>query len=145
MTPRELSIRVITLRLEMMREFLSYLDDVAPESGFDLASDLVRRLATERILTQLVSFAVDINQHVAAAVGRVPVSDFAESFDAAGRVGLITAELAAELRPSAGLRDVLIHEYLDVDLRKVSAAVPLARAGYREDVYQVADWLASAA
>jgi uncharacterized protein YutE (UPF0331/DUF86 family) len=53
----------------------------------------------------------------------------------------VPEELAARLAPSAGLRNILTHEYVAVDLRIVSAAIPLARTGFDEYVSAVARYL----
>ena len=45
-------------------------------------------------------------------------------------------------RPSAGLRNVLVHAYVDLDLARLVAAVPLASEQYAEYVRQVARWVA---
>jgi hypothetical protein len=54
---------------------------------------------------------------------RAPRDD-RESFALAKAAGAIPEPLAAELRDAVGLRDVLTHEYTDVDLARVAQAVP---------------------
>lgn len=56
---------------------------------------------------------------------------------------LLDEGLAAALKPSVGLRNVVVHEYLDVDHAVVAAALPLARRDYGRYVRSVADWLAA--
>lgn len=98
-------------------------------------------MAAERILTLLVDLAFAINSHVAVAeLGRAPDS-YQASFALATEAGLINADLAAALTPSAGLRNVLVHGYLDVDPTQVALAIPLALQHYREFVGQVAGWV----
>jgi uncharacterized protein YutE (UPF0331/DUF86 family) len=77
---------------------------------------------------------------VAAERGQAPDS-YGESFRAAADVGLIGPELADQLAPSTGLRNVLTHAYLDLDMELLVAAVPMAREQYGEYVRQVARWL----
>ncbi len=45
------------------------------------------------------------------------------------------------LDPSIGMRNVLVHEYLEIDLRKVALAVPPALSCYRRYVQQVAEFV----
>ncbi len=47
-------------------------------------------------------------------------------------------ELAQRLAPSAGLRNVLVHEYAQVDLALVARGVELARSDSRAYVREVA-------
>lgn len=63
---------------------------------------------------------------------------YAESFALAAESGMIDGELAAAVRPSVGMRNVLVHNYLDVDQERVALAVPMAVEQYGEYVRQVA-------
>ncbi len=54
---------------------------------------------------------------------------------------MIDTDVAAALRPSAGLRNVLVHNYLEVDPEIVVAAVPLALEQYGVYVAQAARFL----
>lgn len=122
-----------------MRRFL----DMLPEnrSAAELAADYERQLVVERILTAVVDLAAAINTHVAVArLGAAP-HDMKLSFRAAAEVGMIDRELAAELAASVGLRNVLIHAYLELDLEVLGASIPLARQQYAAYVAQVARWV----
>ena len=50
--------------------------------------------------------------------------------------------VAARLAPSAGLRNVLVHQYAEIDLDQVVAAVGRARTDFRAYVRAIADGLA---
>ncbi|MGH3720103.1 MAG: DUF86 domain-containing protein [Pseudonocardiaceae bacterium] len=73
-------------------------------------------------------------------LGRSPDS-YAASFDEMARAGVLEWDFAASLRPSVGMRNVLVHDYLEIDHGMVSAAVPLAQEQYGEYVRRVARWL----
>lgn len=99
------------------------------------------RAAVERLLMQLVDHTVAINLHVSGALGGTTERDDRASFGAAAEVGVLPAELAEELADSAGMRNVLVHEYVRVDLEQVAAALPRAVEGYERYVDAVADFL----
>lgn len=141
MTPRAIDWRTVRARLRRIRELLDQLDELGPVDVARLNSEPVTALAVERILTLLVDLAFASNSHVVVArLGRAPDS-YAESFSLAAEVGMIDAALAAALRPSVGLRNVLVHNYLDVDREVLVAAVPLAVDQYGAYVRQVATFL----
>ncbi len=124
-----------------MRDLLDDLESVRGLTADQLGRNRMTRHAVERILTQLVDLAVSVNSHLAAArLGRGP-ADYRESYTPAARAGAIGDDLAEELVPSAGLRNVLIHEYTTIDLERVAAAVPAAADGYRRYVAEVARFL----
>jgi uncharacterized protein YutE (UPF0331/DUF86 family) len=128
----------VVVRLAMMNDLLRDLESIGWVDSLRLRSDRIARHAVERILTQLVEFAVSINSHVAASVsGSVP-GIYRDSFRAAADAGFITADLAERLAPSAGLRNVLTHEYVEVDLDLVAAGAGAALVDYRAYVRAVA-------
>lgn len=51
-------------------------------------------------------------------------------------------ELVTRLQASVGLRNVLTHEYVEIDLEIVASAVPSAGQDYRQYVQQMASWIA---
>lgn len=93
------------------------------------------------MLSQIVELAGSINTHIVASLlGRSP-SSYADSFDKLARTEVIEWDLAAALRPSAGMRNALVHDYREIDHSKVSAAIPLAVEQYGTYVRQIARWL----
>lgn len=132
---------VVQERLRLISDLLADLDVIGEVTADRLRRDRIVRHAVERILTQVVDLAVSVNSHIAAASeGRAP-GTYRESFAAAARAGAISPELADELAPSAGLRNVLTHEYVAIDLVLVARAVSLARTGFRRYVAEVARFL----
>ena len=138
MTPRELSVAVIHSRLAAMEELLDIARGMGPIPAFRLEAEPVTRLAVERILTQLVELASDINGHIAAAAGALSRTDYRATFDAVARLGVLPEELARELKPSVGLRNVLVHEYVNVELDIVAGAADRAFSRYADYVRTVA-------
>jgi uncharacterized protein YutE (UPF0331/DUF86 family) len=143
-TPPEVDWRALHAKVRRMRDLLDQLADVLPVDSARLSAEPLTALAVERILTLLVDLAFACNSHVVVArVGRAPES-YADSFALAAEAGMIDTALAAALRPSAGLRNVLVHEYVAVDRERVAAAVPVALEQYGEYVRQVARFLRAA-
>lgn len=142
MAPRSLDRNRIEDALLLMRQLLTDLDDlVGQPSADDLRSDRGRRHVAERIPTQLADMAAAINAHIGSAVqGRAP-RDYRDSFTLAAASGAISEELATDLHGSAGLRNVLIHGYLNLDLDQVAAAVPLAQRRYTQYVEAIGSFL----
>lgn len=141
MTPREIDWRTVRAKLRRIRELLDQLDELGPVDVARLGAEPVTALAVERILTLLVDLAFASNSHVVVArLGRAP-DTYAQSFALAAQARMIDDALAAALRPSVGLRNVLVHNYLDIDRDVVAAAVPLALEQYGAYVRQVAAFL----
>ncbi len=145
MTARKLDPALIQERLREIQLLLADLVEVGEVDAERLRRERPTRHVVERVLSQIVELAGSINTHIIASLlGRAPRS-YADSFDEVARAGVLDWELAAALRPSAGMRNVLVHDYLEVDQGKVSAAIPLAVEQYGQYVRHVAGWLRSQA
>ena len=142
MTPPLLDSAAVQAKLVLMVALLDDLDGVGPVDAAVLQRDRMLRHAVERVLTQLVDLAVSVNGHVAVAGGLAAPATYRASFAAAAATGALPAALAERLAPSAGLRNVLVHEYAAVDLGLVVRGVELARTDYRSCVRAVAGFLA---
>ncbi|WP_158239437.1 DUF86 domain-containing protein [Brachybacterium sp. UMB0905] len=141
MTPRDFSSAVVTRRLSLMHELLEDLEALGPVSRERLETDRLALRALERIMTQLVDCATDINQHIASSHRDEIPGDYRASCDLAARTGAISEDLAGSLKPSVGLRNVLTHEYMAVDLDALVSAVPPAADQYGAYVRSVARWV----
>jgi len=141
MTPRRLDPTTILVRLRLIEDLLTDLREIGEVSPNRLRRERFTRHVVERVLTQLVDIANAINTHVAAAeLDRAPHSNRA-SFDDLAKAGVVDHEFADLIAPSASMRNILIHEYLDIDFDRVAAAVPVAIEQYGRYVEQVARWL----
>lgn len=69
-----------------------------------------------------IEACIDMAQHLASSEGWGPPHSNAESMRVLGRNGVLTADVAEEMVLAVGFRDVLVHQYADVD-----HAVTLAR------------------
>lgn len=141
MTPRRLDPSIIQARLSVVRELLDDLAEVNAQEELPLAENRMLRHGVERILTQLVELAAAINEHVVGARLQRVATSYRESFDLAEECGLIDKQLRDDLLPSVGMRNVLVHVYLEIDLRKIATAIPLALTSYRRYVQQTAEFV----
>lgn len=120
------------------------LDDLAESDAAGkppLAENRMLRHGIERILTQLVELATAVNEHIVGARLQRVATSYPESFELAEECGMIDKQLRDDLLPSVGMRNILVHEYLEIDLQKVAMAVPLALSCYRRYVQQVAEFV----
>lgn len=141
MSAKSVNQAIVQRRLEEMRELLDYLESRSEVKADELRENIELRLAVERALTRVVELASNINAHVVSVSGRVPPADYYSTFIDAGAVGLVPPELAERLAPSAGLRNVLVHEYASIDLGRVADSVAACVTDFGEYVRRVAEYL----
>lgn len=141
MTPRRVDQAIVIQRLREIQLLLTDLAELGSVDAERLRRERPTRHIVERVLSQIVELAGSINIHVVTSLlGRSPES-YAASFDEMARAGVLEWDFATSLRPSAGMRNVLVHDYLNVNHDMVSEAIPLAQEQYSEYVRNVARWL----
>lgn len=141
MTPRRIDQLSVQAKLRLLVELAEDLDVVGNVDAGRLVGDRLLRRAVERLLTQAVDVMASVTSHVASASLSLPATTYRGSFEDAAGVGLISADLAASLGDAVGMRNLLVHEYVRVELALVAAAVPRARLDVQEFVRQVSGWL----
>lgn len=70
---------------------------------------------SERLLERIVNRAIDINQHLLRAANAPSPDDYTKSFLALATIDVLPAKLAHDIAPAAGARNILVHEYDDLD------------------------------
>ncbi len=78
-------------------------------------SDPAAQAQVERHLQVAIQGAIDVALHVVADdTDRTP-DDYGSAFVLLAEIGVIGPELAGRLRVATGLRNLLVHAYLDID------------------------------
>lgn len=103
-------------KISKIEKELSYLNDFKKFSFDELAKDYAMHHAVERMIEVIVNFAIDINQHIIANSPKKDLSfDFKRSFILLSDLGVYPKEFAERISESAGLRNILVHEYTKLD------------------------------
>jgi uncharacterized protein YutE (UPF0331/DUF86 family) len=62
-----------------------------------------------------IEACVDVAQHICATQGWGPPADNGDAVRLLGEHGVLTTELAVSMRRAVGFRNVLVHDYIEVD------------------------------
>jgi uncharacterized protein YutE (UPF0331/DUF86 family) len=98
-------------KLTYLRQLLA---DLAPYAGATLSEVYAEHYKLERVFELLVMTATDILFHLLAEQGLTPDS-YRAAFKIAAEQGLLPADLADRLQEAAGMRNVLVHMYEEID------------------------------
>ena len=132
---------LVRRKLARLNMYLDKLKPIADHTYDEYISDFYMKTSAERLIQLIVECASDINSHVVLESGQRPPEDYTSSFIRAAEVGLINHELANKLKGSGGMRNIIVHEYLDIDDRKIYEILPIAISDYKEYIRQVDDFL----
>ncbi|MEZ5650857.1 MAG: DUF86 domain-containing protein [Burkholderiaceae bacterium] len=113
MTP-PIDIEVIDARLRELSRRLDRLASKRPPALSTLQADEDLQDILTRNLELAIQSAIDVAMHLCAAYGEVPAGG-AEAFGKVAEHKLISRALAQRLRRAVGFRNVLAHEYVDID------------------------------
>lgn len=83
-----------------------------------LASDL-DEVVTERYLERMIGRMIDINYHLITDAGHAPPRDYYASFTDLAKLHVLPPAFASQIAMCAGLRNRLVHEYDEIDPRRV--------------------------
>ncbi|WP_200180574.1 type VII toxin-antitoxin system HepT family RNase toxin [Ectothiorhodospira mobilis] len=131
----------IRRKLQLIGEDLGHLLRFKDLTLDQLLADDIRLAAVERIIERIVMRAVGVNEHLLAE--RLPPdAPYRDTFLALADVGLCTPEFAREIAASAGLRNILVHDYNDVDRRILHRSIGSCLRDYKRYVEQVEAFIA---
>lgn len=136
-----IEIDLIRRKLSRLSMYLEQLAPISEKTLVEYQTNSYLKYTAERLIELIVESAIDINNHVVVEMKKRPPEDYTVSFIKAAEVGLISRELADKLKGSAGMRNILVHEYMEVDDRIVYDALPMAIAGYKEYIKQVDEYI----
>ena len=101
------------------------LDDLraaASIAGKPLDEYLASRLdevVTERYLERMIGRMIDVNYHLITDAGHAPPRDYYASFTKLAELRILPVAFASQIAMCAGLRNRLVHEYDEIDPRRV--------------------------
>lgn len=115
---------VLSARIAKIREYVALLRRIrgmADERRF--MSDPLIYGNAERYLQLAIQAVLDISHHIVADRNLALPADSKSLFDLLARQKVVSRSLSVKLASMAGLRNVLVHEYLEIDRRRVYRAL----------------------
>jgi uncharacterized protein YutE (UPF0331/DUF86 family) len=98
------------------------LDELLPISRKDaegFAASRVDEILAERYLERMIGRMIDVNYHLITESGHPPPADYYQSFTQLGKLGVLPPAFAQQIAACAGLRNRIVHEYDELDPRKL--------------------------
>lgn len=104
----------VSSRLDRLSKLLGELEEIRTTGHGAYGSDFRTRLAAAHALQVAVQVCIDIGAHLVAEEGLDSPSDYRDVFASLRSIGL-DDQLAGRMAEAAGMRNILVHEYLEVD------------------------------
>lgn len=113
MTPA--SRQTLARKLEYLRKQLDLLDGYRALPKAELLGAVEKRLAAERLLELSIQSVIDISRLLVALEDWRRARDERDALVLLAEWGVIEPELADQLLQAKGFRNVLVHEYVELD------------------------------
>lgn len=110
---------LIAKRLAKLREYVSLLRILRNHPLEDFIKDPFVIGNVERYLQLAIQTILDICNHIVADDKLGPVEEYRDAIRLLGEGGYLDSNLVQRLIPMAGLRNILVHDYLDVDRGRI--------------------------
>ena len=110
----------ITTRLEKLREFVRILERLKGVTEEELQKDIDKSAKAERYLQLAIEVCIDISEMLIAEE-KLPAPQTARQvIERLGEAGILEPQFAKEFAKSAGMRNILIHDYTKIDYKEVA-------------------------
>lgn len=114
--------QLVAQKLESLRRCIQRVESRLPEDLDALLVDLDAQDIISLNLTRAVQMCVDIASHwLAEHAEATAPKTMGQAFEALAQSGIIDTELATRMRKSVGFRNVMVHNYDDVNWEIVYA------------------------
>ena len=110
-------------KITEISSFLSELQEIVPPQYNTYLQSLMVKAACERYFEKIIIAMIDLSFMIIKYKKlRIPEDDNS-AFESLAEEGIISGELALKLRKAKGMRNIMAHEYGEVDVKLVFQAV----------------------
>ncbi len=135
--------QTLAARLAALDEYLRFLGEVARLDLPSFTGEPRNYASAERFLQLAIECVFDIGTHCIAALRLPRPARYADILPALATAGVITRETADELSNLAGFRNLLVHDYAQIDRERVHGFLASRLEGFRRFAADIACYLAT--
>lgn len=139
-------VEFVQRKLALISEDLDRLLHFKDMTIFAITSDFVNLAAVERLLERIVTRAIDVNRHLIAELNtgrekKITRLTYRDIFLWLSDLEVYSKTFAERIAQSAGLRNVLVHDYNDVDRELLYNSLHSCLQDYHDYVQSVFEFL----
>ena len=136
-----LDLQLINRKAKLIEDDLKLLAEDKPKSYSEYLNNIRVQLKVERLLERIIGRVIDINYHILSEEYQIVPSEYHESFILLGKKGVIPKKLSEKLAKSAGLRNILAHEYDEINPKQVYQSINITLTQVPEYLKAILDKL----
>lgn len=105
---------------------IKYIEDLKTYENYSFDEFMQEHYSVERILELLVAVSSDVVFHLISQKEEEMPTTYRTAFLRAGELDLISNDLALKLAEAAGMRNILIHGYEEIDFHIIYKSIKQA-------------------
>lgn len=117
------AIDKVNIRLKKILEYTGRLKKYQGMTERELVKDPEKAAAIERFFQLAIEAVIDIANLLNAEFRFRPAKDAKESLEILGEEGVLDRQFASGFSGVAGFRNILVHQYLDIDYNRVTESL----------------------
>jgi uncharacterized protein YutE (UPF0331/DUF86 family) len=121
---------------------LNKLEPLKDKSLEQIQQDTYLQDVIERNFEVAAQACIDIANRIISLENLGKPADYYQAIERLGENGIIPVELARKMAPMAGFRNVLVHQYLEIDQKEVYRYLENLDQFYEFDSY-IRQWLST--
>ena len=107
-------------KLSDLQGYYEELKGILTEDARSIIEDHLKLHTVERLFQLVVDTAVDINTHIIIESNFHVPDDYQSTFITLGEHNVLPIDFALKIAPSVGLRNMVVHKYGKVDLKRMT-------------------------
>lgn len=131
--------KIIEEKLEDIKIYIQKLLPLLKAEARVIIEDELTLSAIERRFQLIVDTAIDINTHIIKEVGLHTPDDYQSTFTVLAENKIFSMEFALKIAPSVGLRNLIVHKYGKVDLKRMVDDIKNEIADYVEYIRLISE------
>lgn len=110
---------LIKNKMEDIQAYFKEMEPILKYESREIIEDNLKIRAVERLFQLIVDTSIDINTHIITETDFNTPEDYQSTFIILGENKILPMNFAVKIAPSVGLRNLIVHKYGKVDLKKM--------------------------
>lgn len=135
------AIDKINFRLKKLEEYLKILNSLKGITAKELVANVDKRAKAERFLQLAIELCLDVAELLISDQRLRTPQKASEAIEILGEAGILDKNFARKFSSIAGFRNILVHDYLDIDYEKVADNINTRLSDFEKFARSVAKYL----
>lgn len=119
-------------KLSDIEGYFKELDPLLEENASDILANNLKLRTVERLFQLIVDTSIDINTHLISESDLQVPDDYQSTFVTLSQNKILPMDLSLRIAPSVGLRNLVVHKYGRVDVKKMIEDIKTEIGDYLE-------------